>query len=86
MPSHEIEGTLLDSFNIAFYQDKWAIDPVALGFKVAEEVADRMTVCNKFKRTYVISVLITELEGDKDAISQRKESEDTKGVLGECAA
>jgi len=81
MSSHRIEGYLLDAFNLAFHHDKWAIDPRPIVNRIGEELEDRLYVCRKLNKTYVVHVLITELEGDRNAISQRKEGEIEEGFL-----
>jgi hypothetical protein len=76
MSKIEIDGNVLDSFNVAFYHDKWAIDPKHISMKIEEELHERLHVCRKMNKTYAVYVVIAELEGDRDAVSQRKESED----------
>ncbi len=81
MSKINVPGNLLDSFHIAFCHDKWAIDALLIASKIEEELHDRLHVCRKLNKTYVVNVLITELEGERDAISQRKESEDEERIL-----
>ncbi len=79
MSNLDIEGTVLDSFNIAFRHDNWAIDPKHISMRIEEELHERLHVCNKLNKTYAVYVVIAELEGDRDAIGQRKEGEDAQG-------
>lgn len=74
MSKIDIAGNVLDSFHIAFQHDKWAIDPRVISMRIEEELDERLHVCNKLKKTYAVYVVIVELEGDSDAISQRQES------------
>lgn len=70
----DIEGNILDSFHIAFQHNQWAIDPKILAMKIEHELHDRLFICRKLNKTYVVNVVISELEGDDDAISKGKES------------
>lgn len=74
MSKVEVDGNVLDTFHIAFCHDKWAIDPKHISMRIEEELHERLHVCNKLKKTYAVYVVIAELEGDRDAIGQRKES------------
>lgn len=81
MSKIDIDGNVLDSFHIAFYHDKWAIDPKHISMRIEEELYDRLHVCRKLKKTYAVYVVIAELEGDRDAISQRQESQNQERFL-----
>ena len=70
----EADGNLLDSFNVAFCHDKWLIDPKLIAKTIEEELHDRLHVCRKLHSNYAVYVVIAELEGDRDAVSQGKES------------
>lgn len=81
MSKIDIDGNILDSFHIAFYHDKSTIDPKYVSMGIEEELYDRLHVCRELKKAYVVYVLIAELEGDNDAISQRQESKNEERVL-----
>jgi hypothetical protein len=86
MSSIDIEGDILDSFHIAFQYDKWAIDPKHVSMRVEEEVNDRLHVCRKLRKTYAVYVVIAELAGDRDAISQRQASQNQERFFDQCEA
>ncbi len=81
MPSLEIEGELLDSFNIAWQTPK-PIDVThkSISMEVAYVLEGKLAELIKPHKTYVVSVIITKLE-NRNAVSQRKEGEDEERIL-----
>lgn len=78
MSKIDIEGNVLDSFNVSFCHDRWAIDPQPIIKGIAQQLQERLYVCNKKNKAYAIYVVIADLEGDEDAISERKEVPEQK--------
>lgn len=76
----DIDGNVLDSFHIS-YHDKWGIDLNHISMRVEQELYERLNVYRKLKKNYAVYVVIAEIEGDRDAISQRKESQKQERFL-----
>ena len=69
MSNYEIEGNLLDSFNMGFAVDTVAINPGDIAPIIAHELETRLAVCNKLKTNYALYVLIMELGATQNAVS-----------------
>lgn len=81
MSKINLEGNILDSFHVSFCHDRWAIDPKDIAMSIEEQLHERLHVCRKMHKNYAVYVLIAELDGDDDAVSQRKQSQDEEGFL-----
>lgn len=72
MPNHEIEGELLDSFNIAWKTpDPIDVTHKAIAIEASWTLEGKLADIIKPHETYAVSVIITKLE-NINAISQRK--------------
>ncbi len=86
MSSHEIEGELLDSFCIAWETpDPIDVTHRAIATEMGHVLEEKLQDVIRPHEAYAVSVIITKLE-NRNASSQRKESEDEERILRECAA
>lgn len=67
MTMHEIDGDLLDSFNIAFYQENYFIEPKVISKAIEKQLEEKLKICNKLKKNYAVFVLINQLEDKTNA-------------------